>query len=281
MRGLLLVLLSAFPAAAAPTASLLDEGIGARAMALGGAGAAMADDATALYWNPARLSALKDSEREAVAAHAELPNGRVEYAGYAQQADDSWGGVGMTYRDREGRPAGDIETSDFALTMGYAKRENEGTAGLSAKYLRSRVPGATANSFAVDLGISQAEEGRTTSLVLRNAGPGLRYGRFKKDLPLTVAAGFGYKSKNIASGLDYEYRPYTGAHDIGVGLEYELFKGLFARGGWTTKDEKAPRLVISRGFTMGGGLDFGGLRLSYAYRPKAGRFHRFDVAYRF
>ncbi|MDX6770470.1 MAG: PorV/PorQ family protein [Elusimicrobiota bacterium] len=281
MRGLLLVLLSTLPAAAAPTASLLDEGVGARVMAMGGAGVASVDDATALYWNPARLSALKDHEREAVVAHAELSEGRAQYAGYAQQADDSWGGVGALYRDRPGRPAGDFETSDFALMMGYAKRENEGTAGLSAKYLRSRVPGASAHSFAADLGVANSDEGRTTALALRNMGPGLKYGRFKKDLPLTAAMGFGYKAGEVAMGLDYEYRPFTGAHDAGAGVEWEFFKGFLARGGWTTKDEKAPRLVVSRGFTFGGGIRLAGLRLDYAFRPKAGRFHRFDAAYRF
>lgn len=269
-------------ARAAPVASLLDEGVGARAMAMGGAGAAAARDATALHWNPAKLSALKDDEREAAAAHAELAgDARVEFAGFAQQVEDGWGGASVVYRDRPGRPAGDLETSDFALTLGYAKREEDGAAGFSAKYLRSRVPGAEANSFAADLGIARGEEGRTSALVVRNMGPGLKYGALKKDLPLTLAAGFGYEKAALAGALDYEYRPLTGAHDVGLGGEWELFAGLFARGGWTTKDERAPRLVLSRGFSVGAGLKLGGLRLDYAFRPKAGRYHRFDAAFRF
>ncbi len=57
----LLAVLSA-PAGAAPTATLLDEGVGGRAMAMGGAGAALAKGGSAMYWNPARLSAVKRPE---------------------------------------------------------------------------------------------------------------------------------------------------------------------------------------------------------------------------
>lgn len=278
--ALLLALLA--PASAAGTASLLDEGIGARMMAMGGAGAASASGASAMQWNPARLATLKENERDVAAAHAELAKDtRVEWAGFAQQVEDGWGGASVLYRDAPGRPAGDLETSDFALTMGYAKQDDAGTAGLSARYLRSRIPGAAANSFSTDMGIVRGEDGQSTAVVIRNAGTGLKYGSIKKDLPLTLALGMGLDKKTWKGAMDYEYRPLTGAHDVGGGLEYELFAGLWARGGWTTKDEKQPRLVLSRGFSVGGGFEWGGLRLDYAFRPKAGRYHRFDAAYRF
>jgi hypothetical protein len=263
-------------------ASLLDEGVGARMMSMGGAGAASVKGAMALQWNPARLATLKDHEQDVAASHGEISRDtRVEWAGYAQQVDDGWGAASVIYRDKPGAPAGDIETSDFALSLGYAKRDDAGTAGMTARYLRSRVPGAAANSFSTDFGIVRGEDGQSTAVVIRNAGPGLRYGSIKKDLPLTFALGMALEKKSWTASGDYEYRPFTGAHDFGGGLEYELFSGLFARGGWTTKDEKAPALVLSRGFSFGGGLEWGGLRLDYAFRPKAGRYHRFDVGYRF
>lgn len=271
------------PASAAGTASLLDEGVGARMMAMGGAGAASAQGATALQWNPARLATLKQGEQEAAAAHAEFADGggRLEWAGFAQQVEDGWGAASVHYRDRPGRPAGDFETSDFALSLGYAKQDEAGTAGLTARYLRSRVPGSAAHSFSTDLGIVRGEDGQSTAVVIRNAGPGLRYGSVKKDLPLTLALGMALEKKTWTAAADYEYRPLTGAHDVGGGFEVELLAGLSGRAGWTTKDEKAPKLVLSRGFSVGGGFAYGGLRLDYAYRPKAGRYHRFDVAFRF
>lgn len=279
-RLLAFLLLLAGAAHAAPTATLLDEGVGGRAMAMGGAGAAIVEDATALYWNPARLGLLK--KREAAGAHAELTSARVVFAGWTQPEADGGAGLGLVYRDAPGRPNKDLETSDAVFTLAYAKKEaDDGNAGAAFKYVRSRVPGQDAHTVAVDMGISRGEEGRTTALVVRNMGPRLNYGSLHKDLPLTIVAGLGYDKATISAGLDYEYRPRTGAHDVGAGLEWELFAGLFARGGWTTKDERAPGLVVSRGFTVGGGAQLGGLRLDYAFRPKAGRYHRADVAFRF
>lgn len=283
MKRLAALLLALGPAAhAAGVASLLDEPVGARAMSMGGAGAATADGAVALQWNPARLGTLKDGGQEAAASHAEISRDtKLEWLGYAVQADDAWGGVTALYRDRPGSPAGDLETSDVALTAGFAKRDDNGLGGVSMRYLRSRVPGAQAHSFAADLGISRGEDGSTTAFVIRNAGPGLRYGSIKKDLPLTVALGLARDLKSLTLAGDYEYRPFTGAHDFGGGAEWEFASGLFARGGWTTKDGKAPELVLSRGFSFGGGMKWGGLRLDYGFRPKAGRSHRFDLGWRF
>lgn len=277
----LAALLLAAAASAAPTASLLDEGVGARAMAMGGAGAAIARDASALHWNPARLSAL-ERRRETSASHAEVARDtRVQFAGYAQPVEDGWTGLGAVYRDRPGGPAGDVETSDFALTGAYARKEDEGAAGMSVKYLRSRLPGSNANSFATDLGITKGEDGRSTAVVVRNLGPGLRYATQKKDLPLTLVLGFGQEQGTLGWGMDYEYRPRTGAHDVGLGGEWQPSGGLFLRGGWTTKDEKAPALVLSRGFTFGAGVQLKSLRLDYAFRPRAGRFHRFEAGWAF
>lgn len=281
MRALLLpLLLAALPAAAAPVATLLDEGVGGRAMAMGGVGAALVDDATALYWNPARLGVLK--QREIAAAHAELPSSRVLFAGWVQPETYGGAGLSLVYRDAPGRPTSDLETSDSVFTLGYSKKsDDDDLAGVSFKYVRSRVPGSDAHTFAGDVGVSRGEQGRTSAVVLRNAGPRLDYGRLHKDLPLTAALAFGYDQDTVAAGLDYEYRPRTGAHDVGAGVEWEPFAGLFARGGWTTKDESAPGLVVSRGFSFGGGLKMAGLRFDYAFRPKAGRYHRADVAFRF
>lgn len=52
--------MSARPASAGPAENML--GLGARTIALGGAGTALAEDATAIYYNPARLSECENAE---------------------------------------------------------------------------------------------------------------------------------------------------------------------------------------------------------------------------
>ena len=46
-----------------------------------------------------------------------------------EMTDDAWGAVSALYRDRPGGPAGDLETSDLAVTAGLAKRDDDGVGG--------------------------------------------------------------------------------------------------------------------------------------------------------
>ncbi len=78
-------LLGARPATAAKFAGeFMAVGPGARALAMGGAFVALADDASAIYWNPAGLAGR--SGRQALAMHAERFGGLVAYdfAGWTQ-----------------------------------------------------------------------------------------------------------------------------------------------------------------------------------------------------
>ena len=77
-----MLVLAAQAAWAAETASFLNVGVGARGLGMGGAYTALADDANALYWNPAGLSKLE--KREFTASHAELfENTWLDFLAYA------------------------------------------------------------------------------------------------------------------------------------------------------------------------------------------------------
>src|SRR5438034_9404362 len=55
----------------------LELGVGARSLALGGAGAAISEDATAGYWNPAGLSGI--ASPVVAVMHESRFNGTVQY----------------------------------------------------------------------------------------------------------------------------------------------------------------------------------------------------------
>ncbi len=142
-------------------ASFLKIGVGARASGIGSAYTAIADDVTALYWNPAGLAQMR--KKEIAATHTELfADTRYDFIGYAmplgsviartvansdraKQSDQiaTSGrqgdlprddkrlvfGVGATYLSQgsiEGRSENRTQTSDFsandlAVTLGLAR----------------------------------------------------------------------------------------------------------------------------------------------------------------
>jgi len=64
----IIFLLSSLSAASKYTAAFLELGIGARALAMGGANAALSDDAFGSYWNPSGLAFLKNYQAAAMYA---------------------------------------------------------------------------------------------------------------------------------------------------------------------------------------------------------------------
>lgn len=298
MRRLLpAFLLLAGPALGAETASFLDIGVGARGLAMGGAYTALADDANAVYWNPAGLARLE--KREVSASHSELGSStRHDFLAYAHPTSQATLAGAFTYlnqgtiagRDAAGRATAGYDASDAAVAFAAGRRTDLADLGVSVKYLRSHIAGTEAQGFAADAGLRRELEARGGKVVLgaalRNIGPGLKYETQRNDLPLRAAFGAGYRfASGHALAAEFQNGPRGAGTEGGAGGELKAHEGVFLRLGYTSKSSavEGSGFDAARGLTLGLGLRRGGFGLDYAAQAagELGSTHRFTLSARF
>lgn len=205
--------------------NFLKLGAGSRAAAMAGAYTAVADDATATYWNPA---ALLNVERNSVmGSHMVWIQGlRQEFVGFGMRRGKHAVGVsflGLFSDDLDGRTdtgekAGSFSYGDASFSGSYAYQVSQSIGlGVTARYVRESlgsvpigVDGSsktdfTLDGFAFDLGGTWKTpmKGLSAAAAVRNMGAAMSYdfdaaGQF--DLPTTVQGGFAYRHKDANNG---------------------------------------------------------------------------------
>jgi long-subunit fatty acid transport protein len=292
---LLAVLLSsaALPARAAETAAFLNLGAGARYLAMGGAGAALSEDANSLYWNAAGLA--KASEREFTVSDMELQEStRLDFAAYAHPTSIGTFAVGGAYlsqstiegRDANGHAVGGFNASDADLALGYGRKTDLVDLGGSVKFIQSHIGSAQATTFAADLGARKQAGPVVLGAALRNLGPGLKFDNERNDLPLRLALGAAYKIEGgHALTAELTDAPRAGGMDFGFGGEFQGMKNVFLRAGYTTQTSIAggSSFDAARGLTLGVGFRADRWNIDYAAVPmgELGSTHRFTLSARF
>jgi hypothetical protein len=244
----------AAPAAATPESRaavlfLLVEP-GARAQAMGESYVAIADDATASYFNPAALSG--QTRRKLNLTHMPWLPGladdiNYEFLAYSQPVT-GWGNVGMNIAlldygeqqrtDERGVNQGTFRSYDVALTGAYGAEIGRNlSAGIGLKFIRSNLAAQGAgkekgkgigNSFAADLGLLWKLYPRfTLAATLRNLGPKIAYidASQADPLPQHFILGMAYQV------LDTQY------HDMLVSMD--IYKPLIADGSFLVNLGKA------------------------------------------
>jgi long-subunit fatty acid transport protein len=148
--------------AAAPTGfTFLRIGVGARPVGMGGAFTAVADDANALFWNPAGLALTQDFAVSATmmklvrsvsytSAGLTAPLGRRFAVGVA----GAYLGATDTRRDELGREIGTFVLSDFVVGPGVAWQpvRNLGV-GVGTRYVASTIDSFRAYGVSFDAGV--------------------------------------------------------------------------------------------------------------------------------
>ncbi|RMF61689.1 MAG: hypothetical protein D6746_05230, partial [Bacteroidetes bacterium] len=169
-------------------AEFLQIGVGARAMAQGGAFVAAADDASSLYWNPAGLAHL--AGHEALATHSEwLADVSFDYLGVGLNLG-TLGTLGFSVtmlsvpemlvrtEDRQEGTGERFDAADMALAVSYGRAVTDRfSVGFTAKFIQQRIWHASATGFAVDLGTRFRTDffgGLTIGAALYNFGTDMR-----------------------------------------------------------------------------------------------------------
>ncbi len=144
-------------------ASFLEIGIGSRAVAMGGAYVGLANDVTALYWNPGGLALIPRSEVAFIHTQwlagirfnhvaAAFPVGAMGSIGASLTSLNSGEMDVRTVFYPEGTGER-FRATDLALTMGWGRRFTDRFSfGANVKYISQRIWHSQATALAVDLG---------------------------------------------------------------------------------------------------------------------------------
>ena len=144
-------------------APFLEIGVGSRAIGMGGAFVATANDVSALYWNPAGIAKMRNGQ--VILMHTNwLADIQFEFAGVVVPLG-SFGSIGaaitslnsgeMKIRNIE-YPDGTGEifsTNDLAIAVSYARSLTDRfSIGFNVKYINQRIWHETATGFGLDFG---------------------------------------------------------------------------------------------------------------------------------
>ena len=287
--------------------NIQNVGSGARAQGLGNSFVAVADNADAVFANPAGLGQV--SQRQVSYTNVSLLYAGIEgddlgqhVVSYAQPLGDKMG-LGLGYE----RIGSSLMSENGAFVSLSYQVQRRLQVGVSAKYLfwsvgaipdddgrADPLSNQSAGNVGLDLGLlwQSPVQGAQVGVLLKNINqPNVAYGEVAGDadagaLPMDVQVGVGYRlsSQSLVS-VQYVRRDLTGeGSDDGlvVGGETQLVEGLLLRaGGRRLLSEDA-----GGGLNAGLGYQWNQLVFDYAYDigldlTETNGAHRFSFAYEF
>lgn len=256
--------------------SFLKLGVGARSIAMGEAYTAIANDASATYYNPAGLAQVEKTD--IMVMHKEWFEGvRTEFLGvrvplgrYALGLSINTTNIsGIELRTRPGPPEGTFSSHDFALGLSFATRVSSSLkAGLSAKFLYEKIFVDEASGAAIDLGLlyELPLEGMKVGASASNLGSMGRLGAEKIKLPALLRVGSSYSrdlpsvQSTVTAAADVVKVFKEDKAHLHTGAEVSYHRTVSVRLGYLFGYE-------ARGITVGIGMMKALFRLDYAFSP--------------
>ncbi len=224
----------------------------ARAAAMGNAFTGLANDASAVFFNPAGLVQLSGKQAEITymnylegvdcgsAVYAFPYNEKTSFAVFSKGLTAS---EDRTIVDVYGQYAGTDGTfgvSDFVFGLSAARTLLPIIdVGINVKFLMESLDGQSATAAAFDLGIMHqtTNENLKVGIALRNIGKQLSYftaNEYEEKMPMTATLGFNlHPTEKLYATLDI-YKPLNYDYLGRLGVEYKIHDMLLLRAGYKT-----------------------------------------------
>jgi uncharacterized protein UPF0164 len=282
----------------------LKIGIGARAAAMGGAFVAVADDASALYWNAAGIARVDADRSQLQFNHAIWP-AEIKFTqlGYVFHTKRIPGAFGISLRSLYMDPM--VETTAYQpdpnvgtglrfdagyMTAGltYARSfTDKFSAGVTANFIHAGLAELSQNTYAFDLGTlyDVGTMGMRIGMAISNMGTDVTFIERAGRLPSVFRVGtsatlFQTAEQKLMGSFEFSHPP-DNSERLNVGAEYGFHNYAFLRGGYNVNYD-AEGIAGGVGFrfpvSFAGTADF-----DYAYTDMKilGAAHRFSLKFAF
>jgi len=257
--------------------TFLKLGVGARSIAMGDAFSSVADDGTAVIYNPARLNSGLNNNVTIMynSAMQDLTNNYIGTKVKFNKLGIGFGLLKTSVSDIEVRtiPGAPIDKFDaqnisMNLALCYELYKNL-TFGISSKLIYEKIYIEEASGVGFDIGTNFIKDDLSVSFVLSNLGSINALKETSSKLPTAVRFGGAYNFRknnlNFILALDGFKVLDGGKMHINSGAEIGYKDLLFIRLGYQTAYE-------NKGFTSGLGLKYKGILLDYAFIPYSDSF---------
>ena len=273
------------------SADFLNIGVGAKAAAMGNAYVGLANDVTAIYWNPSGLVQL--AEPQIIFSHTRwFSDIRYEYLGLALPLSSRnvvAGGVmylhmGTTlgYDDQD-QPTSFFTAYDAVLALSFSSYLSSNLSlGVTLKGIQEKLESKKAQSWALDVGACYTYRRFSLGLVMRNLGSPLKFIHQKSSLPSSFATGIAIRAfDNLTLTTDIDLSA-SGSPILRQGVEYNYSERVFLRTGYECRNIGGGKFASpTPGF--GGGLKISNLQFDYTFSQYKlmGDTHTLTFVYKF
>uniref|UniRef100_A0A832MKP3 PorV/PorQ family protein n=1 Tax=Eiseniibacteriota bacterium TaxID=2212470 RepID=A0A832MKP3_UNCEI len=233
-------------------AQFLKIGVGARAAAMGGAFVGVADDATALYWNPAGIARIDETKSEFSFNHAfwpaEIDFSQVGYVFHVKRFPGAFGiHVRSLYMDpmeetTAFQPNGTGSTFDAGyMTAGFSYARSftdKFSAGGTVNLIHGGLAEFSQQTYAFDVGTlyDVGAFGMRIGMAISNIGSQIKYIDREGRVPGIFRVGTSFNlmqtaDQKLIGAFEFSHPP-DNAERLNVGAEYSFQRYLYLRGGY-------------------------------------------------